>query len=258
MKKNMTKAILTVLLLMVTVLGLAACGMIDNSNSSEDSQSTSEVESNKEDIPKGSISLELPEGFNASEHYLNRQSLFESMPLSKDTVVFIGDSIVQRNEWAESFGSTNYINRGIDNDTISGVLGRINSIVQYNPKQIFLMVGINDIYQNTGDQEELINQYQQLIDKVKETAPETVITVTSILPVNKSVYNHMADNNIIIEFNEKLKEFCETNDITYVDTFSEFYDQENNEMPANYTNDGIHLNGDGYKVLDEKLKEYIQ
>lgn len=62
-------------------------------------------------------------------------------------IVFLGDSITEKIDWHELFHNSHYdiLNRGIGSDTISGVINRINTIINLKPSKVFLMIGINDI-----------------------------------------------------------------------------------------------------------------
>lgn len=215
-------------------------------------------ESQEDSLMVGEAAEEEEQTVISSEHYLNRQSLFETLELNEDSVVFVGDSLVQRNEWSESFQNLNYINRGIDFDTISGVLNRIPSIVQDKPKQIFLLIGINDVYRAANTQEELIEQYQQIINQIKNTSKNTSISIISLLPVNNTSYNHPINNDSVVSFNQKLSKLSETNQLDYIDVHSQLVDGESNELKAEYTNDGIHLTGEAYTIMSELITPYIK
>jgi len=55
---------------------------------------------------------------------------------------FLGNSITDYCDWYELFGKLNIKNREIGGD---GVIDRLDEVTSSKPKQIFLMIGINDL-----------------------------------------------------------------------------------------------------------------
>ena len=54
-------------------------------------------------------------------------------------IVMLGDSITGRGEWKELLENEHLINLGVDGDTTSGILSRVNPILELEPKVVFLM-----------------------------------------------------------------------------------------------------------------------
>jgi hypothetical protein len=86
--------------------------------------------------------------FMYSSVYKDKTKLFQQyakMNKYNKPIIFLGDSITEKMDWQELFSSNNIINRGICSDTISGVINRLDSILQVKPSKVFLMIGINDM-----------------------------------------------------------------------------------------------------------------
>ena len=62
-------------------------------------------------------------------------------------MVFLGDSITQKIEWADFFPGLTVANRGIGYDTTGGALARLDSVIALKPSIVSCMLGINDIAQ---------------------------------------------------------------------------------------------------------------
>lgn len=77
--------------------------------------------------------------------YDQRATLFETLPTSKDDIIFLGNSITNGCEWAELLGNAHAKNRGISGDTTNGVLDRLHVITAGKPSKVFLLIGINDL-----------------------------------------------------------------------------------------------------------------
>ncbi len=179
-----------------------------------------------------------------SPFYRDKKSHFESLPKSETEVMFLGDSITDCCEWQEVFRTVRIKNRGISGDTTEGVLNRIDEIVESHPQKLFLMIGINDI--NQGRQvDDIFKSYQVILRKLKEQTPETKVFIQSVLPVNNQKFLNNGANDKVVALNAKLKELAKEYSLHYIDLFSSFAD-DNRELDARYTTDGVHLNGQGY------------
>ncbi len=80
-------------------------------------------------------------------NYTNRIQLFKSEPLKFGEIVFIGNSLTEQGaDWSIKFGIRGVRNRGIAGDVTDGVLKRLDEIIYYKPKSVFLLIGVNDIF----------------------------------------------------------------------------------------------------------------
>ena len=79
--------------------------------------------------------------------YLKRCNEFDEAQIGFEKIVFLGDSITEGGgDWNNYFGTKNIVNRGISGDTTLGVLARLSEICFYKPISLFLLIGINDIF----------------------------------------------------------------------------------------------------------------
>ena len=67
--------------------------------------------------------------FNENPLYIERTSLFQELEIPSKSIVFLGDSLTDRAEWAEFFPDKRIINRGVGGDTTEGVLNRLDEII---------------------------------------------------------------------------------------------------------------------------------
>ena len=194
---------------------------------------------------------------NVDDHYpyyYDRTSLFDMLDDKNNEIVFLGDSITDGCEWSELFNNPNIVNRGISKDTTQGVLDRIDQIISDHAKKIFIMIGINDLCLNI-DSKTMINNYNQILKKINEESKDTEIYLQSILPLDK--YGKIVGSNDITDINGKLKEFSEKyKNCYYIDLYSKF--ANGNLMDSQYTNDGLHLNGNGYLLWKACIEKYIK
>ncbi|MFK5982784.1 MAG: GDSL-type esterase/lipase family protein, partial [Flavobacteriaceae bacterium] len=127
-----------------------------------------------------------------ANHYQQKASMFEEMENKSNSIVFLGDSIIEGANWNELFNNPNIVNRGISGDNTEGVLNRIEEIIRLQPSKLFIAIGTNGISQGVST-EQIINNYRVIIETVQENSPQTKIFVHSLLPVSlpsNSIYAH--------------------------------------------------------------------
>jgi lysophospholipase L1-like esterase len=190
--------------------------------------------------------------------YDQRRSFFEAMPVEKNEIIMLGNSITNCANWDELFPNKHIKNRGISGDITLGVLDRMDEIVKRKPKKIFILIGINDISLNI-DKNIILANYQGIITKIKTESPKTTIYIQSILPTNDEFdkfKNHQGKMDIIKEVNRELEKLANTNKVVFLNIFPEFLDEQG-KLSKEYTNDGLHLLGEGYLHWASILKKHI-
>ena len=188
-------------------------------------------------------------------YYEQRVTLFKQLPKVKNAIVFIGNSITDGGEWQELLGCKKCINRGISGDISFGVLARLNDVLIDKPKKIILLIGINDISRNVPN-EMIIANYKEFVRRTKAISPKTKIYLQSVLPTNNTFRKFVDKNEESIKvLNAAMLEIAKnTEGVTYIDLYSKFLDSEG-RLDKKYTNDGLHLLGEGYVLWAKILKE---
>ncbi|MBE9129629.1 MULTISPECIES: GDSL-type esterase/lipase family protein [unclassified Coleofasciculus] len=192
-------------------------------------------------------------------YYRDKTSHFSRLLHRESEVVFLGDSLTDYGEWSELFRDIPLKNRGISGDRTDGVLNRLDEIVESNPKSIFLLIGINDIIQGRRN-DEVLKTYCEILETLKSQLSGTTVFIQSVLPTNTTLsvqkLGVKINNNQVVELNNRLKELAKTFSFPYIDLFSAFSDNQN-ELNAQYTTDGVHLNGQGYWLWKECIEKYV-
>ncbi|MCM1369807.1 MAG: GDSL-type esterase/lipase family protein [Candidatus Amulumruptor caecigallinarius] len=195
----------------------------------------------------------------ADEYWDRKTSLFELLPIKSDDIVFLGNSITDGGEFNELFGMDNIKNRGISSDIITGVEKRINQITPGQPRKIFLLIGINDV-SHGHNVAKLAERYERLVKKIREQSPETQLYVQSVMPVNNSFNRYKSlrnKENTLKQFNKEIESIAARNGATYIDLWP-FLSDANGNMKREYTNDGLHLNGNGYKAWAAGIEKFVK
>lgn len=83
--------------------------------------------------------------------------------------------------------------------------------------------------------------------------------ICSVLPVKQYKWRPEVTDcaDRIIRLNAMLKEYARKNKITYVDYHSAMKDEENG-LPEKWSYDGVHLNGEGYDVIESLILKAIK
>ena len=141
------------------------------------------------------------------------------------------------------------------------MITRLNTMVyQYNPTSVFILLGTNDLARNKQEDYDLaVNNMKSIINNIKKNRSYSKIYVESLLPVNENINKSMVasrKNSMIKDFNEEIKSYCLQNDVTYIDIYDEFIDDDGN-YSSDYTNDGLHPNDLCYAKLTRILLKYI-
>lgn len=193
-----------------------------------------------------------------STYYLQRVRLFDVMPIERNDVVFVGNSITDGAEWNEMFKDLHVKNRGISGDITSGILHRWQQIVDAKPKKVFLMIGTNDLSRGASV-DSVVKNILLAADYLKQQSPATQLYIQSILPVTdfyKKFGGHTSKSAQILETNNKLKSLAVAHQYSYVDLHSPFINATG-KMDERYTNDGLHLVGEGYMLWKHLVFPYV-
>lgn len=193
-----------------------------------------------------------------NEYWQQKASLYEILPVGPDDIIFLGNSITDGGEFAELFENPRIKNRGISGDVIKGIDKRIGHILDGKPAKIFLLVGINDISHNIGV-ERLSEEYTRLIRRIRSESPSTRLFIQSVMPVNNTFNRYkklIGKENTIKEFNKALKKVAAENGAEYIDLTPALSDKYGH-LKKEFTNDGLHLTGDGYKAWTDLLRQYV-
>ena len=183
---------------------------------------------------------------------------FRSYPNATSDIIFLGNSLTAYTNWNELLSNNNIRNRGISGDTSFGILERLDEITEGKPAKIFLLIGINDISRNVPSYV-ILKNIKKIINQIQKESPETKIHLQTLLPVNNTFTrypNHYNKDEEIALVNRGLKELSIENNITLIDLHPHFLDDEN-RLDRKYTEEGLHLNTEGYNLWGKILLPYL-
>jgi lysophospholipase L1-like esterase len=197
--------------------------------------------------------------FSQSAYNYQKRTLFEKLPITSRDIVFLGNSITDGGEWAEIFGMPNIKNRGISGDRAVWMADRIDPIVNGLPKKLFLMIGTNDLSAGISV-EQIVWAIDGIVARFQNDSPKTRIYLQSVFPVdvtNERYAKAQDRNELIVELNSRIRELAAEVGVTYIDVHSALKDEAGN-LRKEFSNDGLHLMGEGYMVWKEILKPFVK
>jgi lysophospholipase L1-like esterase len=135
---------------------------------------------------------------------------------------------------------------------VSGLATRIRRIIGSAtvPDVMFIMSGINNI---ASEEFGIVDEYRQIIKRIKMAYPSATIVVQSILPVNLS----WIDNASIEEINRALRSMSGELKVEFLDLYGSFIDPEGYTQLDLLVDDGVHVSEKGYEVWSGKVSEFL-
>ncbi len=186
--------------------------------------------------------------------------------VKKGQIVFAGSSLMEQfpiYEFLQDFDLPYTIyNRGVGGFTTGELLPVLKETVyDLEPKYLFLNIGTNDLNGPDYVQEALIARYDTILREIRAHLPQVKIFLLAYYPVNpeaagnpwmKQVFQYRT-NERIRSASECVKELAQKHGAAFLDLNAGITD-ENGNLKAEYTIEGMHMYANGYKpVLDALL-----
>ena len=181
-----------------------------------------------------------------------------------ERIVFMGNSITEGwSNFDKNFFINNpFVNRGISGQTTPQMLIRFRpDVVNLKPKSVVILAGINDIAGNTGPIS-LENTAENIISMAEIAIANNIkVYICSTLPAIDFPWSPgLSPGPKVIKLNSLLKEYCDKDNITYVDYFSAMADEKGGLKVPEYTSadDLVHPNLAGYKVMEKIILDALK
>jgi lysophospholipase L1-like esterase len=191
--------------------------------------------------------------------YDQRYSLFELLPDTPGEIIMLGNSITNGANWHEIFNNPRIKNRGISGDNTFGILNRLGEVTSSQPDKVFLLIGINDISKNTPVPV-ILNNYRRIVNGIRQQSPQTRIYLQSLMPTSDE-FPHFPNaknkDDQIMAVNRGIEEIAKETGVTFIDLYPHFLSSEG-KLDSAYTNDGLHLTGEGYLLWARILRPYLE
>ncbi|MCB2180431.1 MAG: GDSL family lipase [Desulfobulbaceae bacterium] len=166
-------------------------------------------------------------------------------------IVMLGDSLVAYFDRRQALPHVSVINRGIEGETVSGLLERIPDEVADSamPDCVMIMAGTNNLVM---DDYFFLPDYEKIVKKLKEEWPDIPVVVTSLLPIRLP----WLAPDAVRRLNDLLLGLAERTRSDFLDVHDAFCRGES-AGKALFLSDGVHLTAAGYAAWLGVMKGYL-
>ena len=186
-------------------------------------------------------------------------SAYEQMdrtnPPPKKAVLFIGSSTIRMwKSLSRDFPKQKVINRGFGGSEIVDSTHFAKRIIfPYKPRKILFRAGGNDIAAGKSP-EQVFADFQEFVAKVQSKLPKAEIVFIGWNPTIsrwKQADKEKALNGMVRAFTKK------TPRVKYVETYDMVLGYDGQPREELFLPDKLHFNPEGYKLLAEKVRPYV-
>lgn len=176
-------------------------------------------------------------------------------------VVFVGDSITDGCDLDAYYPTLHAVNRGIAGATSYDLVAHMKlAVYDLKPSLVVLLIGTND-YQRSASHgnDAILANYRKILAGIHERLPDTKVLVQSVYPISDVSFrkHYRYGHGHITALNEGIAALAEEYGYRYADVFS-LLSTGDEEINMDYTEDGLHPNDAGYRVISAYLTPIIE
>jgi lysophospholipase L1-like esterase len=171
-------------------------------------------------------------------------------------IVFVGSSSIRKwDNLQEVFGQYKVLNRGIGGAIVEDISFHLNDLVlSYNPRQIVLYVGENDLTNEKTTADSILQKTKTLHQLIRAKMPNVPIVYIAMKPSpsrDKFMPKAKEANGLIKSF------LAQDKHSVFVDIFLLMLTKEGKSRPELFVSDKLHMNPDGYAIWSKAVKPYL-
>ena len=124
--------------------------------------------------------------------------------------------------------------------------------------KVYLSLGVNEL--GVYDDEGFYRGYCEAIDIIRSVQPNAIIYIQGLIPLNEGVIAQTIKrdylrNDRLRTYNALMQKAAEEKQVVFLDLYSAFVD-ENEELPADASRDGVHLSKEYCQMWLEYLRRH--
>jgi lysophospholipase L1-like esterase len=174
-----------------------------------------------------------------------------------NAILFIGSSSFTRwKDVSEYFAGYTIVNRAFGGSTLPDLVRYFYEIVvPYNPKQVFIYCGENDIASSeTVSVNDVVKRFKTLYAMIRVNFPGVKVNYVSIKP--SPVREKMQDR--VKAANKEIKAFLKKEkNAAFVDIYDAMLDANGKMREELYVQDRLHMKPEGYQIWQKILLPYM-
>lgn len=166
-------------------------------------------------------------------------------------VVMLGDSLTEyQPDWAGLLDER-AVNMGIGGDTADHALTRLDAVIAHKPKVVAIMLGINDVLSGRKAPE-IAAEIERIAEKLSIAGTVPIIESTLLTAPS---HRTPAATVEVRALNQMLAAWSAAHRIDFLDLNAALSDP--NGLREEFTWDGLHLKGEGYRLWSNALRGAI-
>mgnify|MGYP000152977497 CR=1 FL=1 len=171
-------------------------------------------------------------------------------------VLFVGSSSIRKwDDLPQVFAKYNALNRGIGGAVTNDITYYLNDVVfPYNPRQIVLYVGENDLPDSKTTADSVLNRTIKLFNSIRAKLPNVPIVYISIKPSpSRDQFRDKA-----VASNALIKDFLSGQlNTKFVDVFKLMLTKDGKNRPELFVGDMLHMNAAGYAIWKKAVEKHL-
>jgi len=203
---------------------------------------------------KPAVVAVLPPFWNDIQNFKKQDSV-SSPP--KNAILFIGSSsFTMWKDIKDYFPEYTIINRGFGGSTLLDQFDYAKDIIfPYNPKQIIIYCGENDLAgDSTVTAAMVVGRFNLLFHVIRQEFTDIPLAYISMKPSpsRRHLFSEMR------EANQSIKEYLsvEKNSV-FIDVYNKMLNTAGQPMPEIFLEDSLHMNAKGYAIWQEAIKPHL-
>jgi lysophospholipase L1-like esterase len=199
--------------------------------------------------------------YKSNPIFTQQLTFYDIYKIKQADIIMLGNSLTHGVDWHQLLGRNNVISMGITSDVLRGYLARLNYVFRLKPRLVFIMGGLNDIY-NWTSIEDIFSLYVRLIEKLRSKDIIPIIQSTTYAAKNYakewggSPEVNAGRNHEVEKLNRLLSEYAKRNKIDYIDLNSRFVSA--GYLREELTWDGIHFKAEAYRIWGIEVEKVLQ
>ncbi len=178
-------------------------------------------------------------------------------PPPKGAILFVGSSSFTKWKNVQNmFPAYTIINRGFGGSSLPDVIHYADDVIfPYQPKQIVIYCGENDVASGNVDSKLVSERFKTLFDLIRSKMPGVPIIFISMKPSP----SREKFAPIVVQGNQIIKNFLWTqSNVIYLDVYKLMLDANGKARPELFLEDMLHMNQEGYKIWQQALLPYLK
>jgi lysophospholipase L1-like esterase len=174
-----------------------------------------------------------------------------------NAILFVGSSSFTKwKDVSNYFPNHVIINRGFGGSTLLDVIHYKKDVISpYNPKQIVIYCGENDIASDPSISGKIVlKRFKELYKDIRKEYPKVSVVFISMkpCPIRWEMRERLMDGNL------RIKKFIESQDNSvYVSVWEKMLDANNKPIASIFIKDQLHMNAEGYSIWQKIIEPVL-